>query len=284
MIPLNEYVSRRRKVEKALKGATGIVFAGNRDNTCSNTWRPHAFFEYLTGITNEPGAILLFDPSNPLKARNEILFLAVRNPEMEQWEGLRKSLGSALRKEVGVPTILRTLSLSFVISDIVARNKTCATLMPTANIDSPISKDMELWQQVSQRTPSVEIIDSTLIIPTLRSVKSLAEIKIIQEAVDMTARGFRDAMKFVCAGVNEYQVQATLEFGYAMSGGHGSAFPAIVGGGLNSTVLHYEENDQQLVDGDVVCIDSGAFHAGYGADISRTIPVSGTFTKRQKEI
>ena len=91
-------------------------------------------------------------------------------------------------------------------------------------------------------------------------------------------------MAFVKEGVNEYQVQATLEHGYAMAGGRGSAFPAIVGGGINSTVLHYKENDQQLVDGDLVCIDSGAFHAGYGADISRTVPVSGTFSKRQKEI
>jgi len=118
----------------------------------------------------------------------------------------------------------------------------------------------------------------------LRSVKSSAEIKTIQEAVDMTARGFADAMAFAKEGVNEYQVQATLEHGYAMAGGRGSAFPPIVGGGINSTVLHYKENDQQLVDGDLVCIDSGAFHAGYGADISRTVPVSGTFSKRQKEI
>jgi Xaa-Pro aminopeptidase len=69
-----------------------------------------------------------------------------------------------------------------------------------------------------------------------------------------------------------------------MSGGRGSAFPTIVGSGLNSTVLHYKDNNQELVSGDLVCIDSGAFFAGYGADISRTVPVSGKFTKRQKEI
>ena len=100
----------------------------------------------------------------------------------------------------------------------------------------------------------------------------------------MTAVGFKNAMAFVQGGVNEYKVQATLEHGYAMAGGRGSAFPPIIGGGLNSTVLHYKENDQDLVDGDLVCIDSGAFHCGYGADISRTIPVSGKFSKRQKEI
>jgi Xaa-Pro aminopeptidase len=100
----------------------------------------------------------------------------------------------------------------------------------------------------------------------------------------MTACGFADAMRFMAPGVNEFKIQATLEHGYAMAGGRGSAFPPIVGGGLNSTVLHYKENDQDLVDGDLVVIDSGAFHSGYGADISRTVPVSGKYSKRQKEI
>jgi Xaa-Pro aminopeptidase len=122
------------------------------------------------------------------------------------------------------------------------------------------------------------------VIPKLRSVKSANEIKTIQKAIDITATGFKNAMAFVQDGVNEYKVQATLEYAYAMAGGRGSAFPPIVGGGINSTVLHYKDNNQDLVEGDLVCIDSGAFYRGYGADISRTIPVSGKFSKRQKEI
>jgi Xaa-Pro aminopeptidase len=156
--------------------------------------------------------------------------------------------------------------------------------MPHASVDSPISKDMELWEKVARRTPSCEIVEYSNVIPKLRSIKSKAEIRIIQEAIDMTACGFADAMAFVNDGMNEFQVQATLEYGYAMAGGRGSAFPSIVGSGINSTVLHYKENDQDLVSGDMVCIDSGAFHQGYGADISRTIPVSGKFTTRQKEL
>ena len=284
MILHKEYASRRAKVGRALKGAVGLVFAGSCDGEHGESWRAHTHFEYLTGLTNEPSAILLFDPSNPIQARREILFLPQRDPEVEQWEGIRKSLGSALRKEVGIATILRTRSLPFVIDDVTARTKQCALLMPIGKIDKPVSKDVALWNKVSQRVPNVEIVDRSLVIPTFRSVKSPAEVTTIQEAVDMTTRGFLDAMRFVRAGVNEFQVQATLEYGYAMAGGRGSAFPPIVGGGLNSTVLHYKENNQQLCAGDLVCIDSGAFHNGYGADISRTVPVSGTFTKRQKEI
>ncbi|MBT4530830.1 MAG: aminopeptidase P family protein [Phycisphaerae bacterium] len=284
MISLKEYSSRRAKVQKALKGSAGIVFAGESSGELEATWSPHPHFEYLTGITTEPGAILLFDPANPVASKREVLFLLPRDPEVEQWDGLRKSLGGELRKDFGIACLFRTRSLSMVLRDVASRVSTFVTLMPKAGVDSPLSKDVELWQKIVERNPGSTIIDKSGVIPQLRSVKSTAEIKTIQQAVGMTACGFFDAMQFVKAGVNEYQVQATLEHGYAMAGARGSAFPPIVGGGLNSTVLHYKENDQDLVEGDLVCIDSGAFHVGYGADISRTVPVSGKFSKRQKEV
>jgi Xaa-Pro aminopeptidase len=228
--------------------------------------------------------MLLFDPTNPVPARREVLFLSPRDPEKEQWDGLRKPLGSELRAELGISTILRSGSLAFVLANVASRCKKFATLMPTSTVNQEVSEDLALFQKLSTRTPDCEIFDMSSVIPILRSVKSSTEIKTIQEAVDMTAVGFKNAMALVQGGVNEYKVQATLEHGYAMAGGRGSAFPAIVGGGLNSTVLHYKENNQDLMDGDLVCIDSGAFNCGYGADISRTIPVSGKFSKRQKEI
>lgn len=281
---LKEYASRRSNVSKALKNAAGLVLAGDRDASQDGMWKPHAHFAYLTGITSESGGVLLLDPSHPTKARREILFLPSRDPEMEQWDGLRKPLGSALRKETGIPTILRSRSLPFVLADVATHCKQFATLMPTAMINQPVSSDLEMWQKCAERNPACEICDKSHVIPSLRRVKSPAEIAIIQEAVDITASGFAAGMAFVNAGVNEFKVQATIEHGYAMAGGRGSAFPTIVGGGINSTVLHYESNDQDLVDGDLVCIDSGASHRGYGADISRTVPVSGKFTKRQREI
>lgn len=284
MIPNKEYASRRSKVLKALKGSAGIVFAGDCDGELGTTWRPHSHFEYLTGVTNEPGAMVLFDPENQVPARREVLFLLPRDPEIEQWDGIRKPLGSELREDIGITTILRMRSLPVVLKDIASRTKQFSTLMPEAGVDDSASKDLELWNKICSRTPGCSIASCSDVIPTLRSVKSSGEIHTIQEAVDITAKGFESAMKFVRGGVNEYQVQATLEYGYAMAGGRGSAFPPIVGGGLNSTVLHYKENDQELVNGDLVCIDSGAFYRGYGADVSRTIPVSGKFSKRQKEI
>jgi len=284
MVSTKEYASRRAKVLKKLQGAAGIIFAGVRGGEPEPNWRPHAHFEYLTGITNECGAMLLFDSTNPVPARREVLFLLARDPEVEQWDGIRKPLGSELRHELGITTVLRTRTLDTVLADVASRTKQFATLMPPATIQSQISEDLAMWNKVVERSPSCKIVDKSGVIPLLRSVKSATEIKTIQEAIDMTTRGFAEALSFMKPGVNEFQVQATLEYGYAMAGARGSAFPPIVGGGMNSTVLHYNANDQELVSGDLVCIDSGAFHAGYGADISRTIPVSGKFTKRQKEI
>jgi Xaa-Pro aminopeptidase len=284
MITQQEYVARREKVLETLGDCVGLVFAGNSNESLETTWRPHSHFEYLTGITHEPKGVLLFDPTHPVLARRVVLFLSSRDPEKEQWDGLRKSIGSDLRNETGFATVLRTGSLPLVLSDSATRCNSFATLMPNASVKQDVSQDLGLFQKISARTPNCKIIDMSSTIPILRSVKSEAEIQTIQEAVDITAAGFADAMSFVQNGVNEFQVQATLEHGYAMAGGRGSAFPPIVGGGLNSTVLHYKENDQDLVDGDLVCIDSGAFYKGYGADISRTIPVSGKFSKRQQEI
>ena len=284
MITQKEYATRRGKVCKALKGAAGMVFAGDEDGHLESTWRPHVHFEYLTGITNESGAVLLLDPTNPVVSRREVLFLRSRDPEKEQWDGLRDSIGSTLRKDLGFATIMRLPSLPMVLKNVVSRSKFFASLMPAASVNEPISRDLAMWNDVATRVPNCEIIDCTSVIPSLRSVKSSAEIKRIQEAVAMTACGFADAMRFMAPGINEFKIQATLEHGYAMAGGRGCAFPSIVGGGLNSTVLHYKENNQDLVSGDLVVIDSGAFHAGYGADISRTVPVTGKFSKRQKEI
>ncbi len=281
-ITLKEYAARRTKVLAALKGMAGIVFAGDDSHALQESWKPHAHFQYLTGLVNESGSAILFDPTNPVKSKQIILFLRPLNPEMEKWDGLRQELGSELAKALGIKTIMRTTHMPRVISDVITRTKSFATLMPIS--PSGASPDLNYWQQVALNVPECSICDASQIIPMLRSVKSKAEIEIIQEAVNITANGFKQAMQAVRVGLNEYKVQAALEFGYAMAGGRGSAFPSIVGGGLNSTVLHYKENSQDLVDGDLVCIDSGAAFRGYGADITRTIPVNGKFTKRQKEI
>ncbi|MBT4523669.1 MAG: hypothetical protein HOC21_01965, partial [Phycisphaerae bacterium] len=122
-----EFAERRAKVMKSLKGAAGLVFAGEDSGHLESTWRPHSHFEYLTGITNESGAVLLLDPANKVASRREIILLAPRNPEKEQWDGLRESIGSKLRFETGFATIMRTTSLPMLLKDVASRVKQFAT-------------------------------------------------------------------------------------------------------------------------------------------------------------
>ena len=139
-------------------------------------------------------------------------------------------------------------------------------------------------RKVAERIPGVKIDEQTEIIAKMRSVKSKNEIAMIQRAIDITATGYIAMFKGVKPGINEFAVQELLEHGYRTNGSRGPAYGSICGSGINSTVLHYQTNDQTVAKGDLICIDSGASFGGYGADITRTVPANGKFSKRQREI
>jgi Xaa-Pro aminopeptidase len=126
--------------------------------------------------------------------------------------------------------------------------------------------------------------DRTDAIVRMRAAKSAAEIACIREAGRVTAAGFAAAMRGMRPGMNEFDLQESVEHAYRTNGARELAFRTIAGGGFNATVLHYHANDQPLVDGELVVLDSGARHCGYSADVTRTLPVNGKFTPRQREL
>ncbi|MCA9286684.1 MAG: aminopeptidase P family protein, partial [Phycisphaerales bacterium] len=236
------------------------------------------------GITDEPGAALLLDQSNPVATRRAMLFLRPLNPEVEKWDGYRETIGAALRAACGIEAVFRTNLLPRMLGEAVKRSKRVACLHPLAAYTAPVSSDLDVFQKLAQRVPGLSIEDRSELLPQLRSVKSAAELEMIRRAISITAVGFAEAMRTVRPGLNEFDVQETIEHAYRSNGARALAFRTIAGAGFNSTVLHYHANDQELRDGDLVCIDSGARFGGYAADITRTVPVSGTFTPRQREV
>ncbi len=280
-IPLSEHAARRKKVLAAVRGGVGLVFAGE---PAGEPWRPHAHFEYLTGIADEPGAVLMLDPGNPTASRRQVLFLAPLNPEREKWDGYRCEIGQELRERTGFAAIYRTDVLPRMLTAAAARSRRLCCLHPLATCDQPVSPDLEVFQRVAQRVPGVAIEDRADLISGMRAVKSPREVALIQHAIDITAAGFEALLGAIRPGMNEFDVQALLEQAYRAGGARGAAFPTIAGSGLNSTVLHYRANDRELCDGDLVCVDSGAAYRGYGADITRTVPIGGRFTDRQRAI
>lgn len=283
-MPQKEFSSRRARLRTALKRSVGLVFAGEYDGHADAPYRPHRHFEYLTGVTDEPGAVLMLDPTHPVASRREQLFLRPLNPEIEQWDGLRMGIGAALRAKTGVDAVFRHEKLPMFLLEAARRSGSLACLHPLANHAQPISPDLAVFKELVLRVPGLAIEDRTDELARMRSVKSTAELSMLNRALEITALGFDAVLRSLRPGMNEFDVQETLEHTYRTNGSRSLSFPPIAGGGVNSTVLHYRANDQPLQDGDVICIDSGTRWGGYAADITRTLPVNGTFSPRQREV
>ena len=281
MISLTEYQQRRERVLKSLKGAAGIVFAGEGGGSA---WKPHTHFVYLTGIRNEPGAALLFDPTAEDAKRRCVLFLRPVDPEAQRWEGYRDVIGAALKKQLGFDSVLRTTYLAQAITGAARRAKRLACLHPFAVYPAEVSPDLKTYRQVAERVPGVDIEDRSQLLPQMRAVKSSAELALMRKAVAATVTGYRAALKIIRPGVTESKIEQTLEQTYQAHGATGVPYDSIVGAGLNSTILHYSQNTGVAKAGDLVVIDSAAEVDGYAADVTRTVPVSGKFTKEQREM
>lgn len=283
-IDAREFAQRRDRVLKALDGSVGLVLAGDADPNLHHPFQAHAHFHYLTGMSDEPGAALLLDPRNPNPARRVQLFLRPLNPEREKWDGFRHEIGSELRERAGIATIFRSNMLSMQLLDAARRARALSLLMPLATHTSPVSGDLEIFRRVCERVPGCGIVDRSQLLATMRARKSDAEVACIEHAGRITGLGFHVAMATLRPGMNEFDLQRNVEEAYREGGARDLAFRTIAGGGFNSTVLHYHANDQPLEAGELVCLDSGAKWCGYSADVTRTLPVSGRFDARQREI
>jgi Xaa-Pro aminopeptidase len=151
-------------------------------------------------------------------------------------------------------------------------------------------RDKELYDEIipmirsPQGSEPVKVLDPRSYIHEMRLIKDAEEIRLMKRAADITCEALIEVMKAVEPGMFEYQAQAVLEYIFRSSGGQGPGFPSIVGSGLNSTILHYDANERQMQDGDLLLMDVGAEYGHYKSDVTRTIPVNGKFNKEQKEI
>ncbi len=283
MIEQSEYLKRRESLLKQLNGATAIVFSGEHAAAAHGKWRADANFIYLTGITHERGAAILFDPSNENPERRILLYLKPIDVEAQRWDGYRELIASALKEKTGFKTIFRNAMLPSMLTASIKRSKLAACLLPFAVYPAEVSADLKLFQQVAQRIPGVRIDDRTSVLTGMRAIKSQGEIKLIERAADITIAAYAQVIRHIRPGVNESQIQLALETVYKQQGGD-IAYGSIVGSGISGTVLHYIDNDCPLEDGDLLVIDSAASFGGYASDITRTFPVSGKFTSDQREL
>lgn len=283
-IGVSEYQARRAKVLRAIKNSVALVMAGDGSTHVSDVWSPDWNFRYLTGIKDEQGAAVFFDPGAEDPKKRCILFLRPLNPELEQWDGIRSRIGAELKRKTGFETIWRTNRIPLVLTTAARKRKSLCCLHPFSIYDAPLSPDLALFRKVSERVVGVAIRDETALLPSMRAVKSPAEVRVLKSAVRATAAGFEAAARTLTPGVSEATVQVAVEEAFRTAGACGTGYGTIAGSGFNGTVLHYRANDSVCQAGDLMVLDAGARVGAYTADITRTFPVSGKFTREQREL
>ena len=206
-----------------------------------------------------------------------MLFLPPRNPAQERWTGLRLGPDSVAARASGIPRVLSTDSLDRVLRSARARAAGPLYLpLDVSTRDEPRITDLTFdGGDVRSLRP---IVDS------LRLVKDADEVSRLRKAIDITTLGHIAAMRAARPGMWEYEIEAALEAVFRRNGADRVGYPSIVGSGPNSTTLHYDVNRRRTRDGDLVLVDAGAEWGQYTADVTRTFPVNGRFTPRQKAI
>lgn len=275
---------RRRKVMEVIGEGIAVIYGAERADTDAAVAPPFAQsgdFAWLTGIVDEPGAILVLAPGE--RTFREFLLLPTRVPEAERWEVERLPLGSAVERRTGFARVFRTGSLGSLVTTLTERAKTLHFLGPIVGTGSPVPKELELYGKIAARVPGVSIRDASQILPALRCVKEPREIELMRKAAAATARGHIAAMKRVRPGWTEGQLQDVVEAAFREGGGTGLAYSSIVGTGRNAASLHYTGRTGVVAAGDLILIDAAASVGGYACDVTRTFPASGRFSARQRE-
>lgn len=273
-IAQTEYAARRAALAQAMEQDGAFIVRGSAAPT--RDYMPFfqtPAFTYLTGIDEPDAALLLVKRGGTV---TQFAFVRPRDPAREIWEGV--SLGTeGVAQLTGMRGRPRP-SLDAVLDSVLAGGGTLYTSAPT---DLPGFGGAEGgWTPPA----GVTIVPLTGALQRLRAHKSPAELELIRKAVAITVEAHRDAMRLMEPGLNEFEVQAAIEYVFRRYGAERPAFASIVGSGPNATSLHYKTNDRFIEDGEVVVVDIGANYGGYSADVTRTLPANGRFSAEQRAI
>jgi Xaa-Pro aminopeptidase len=284
------FINNRKRLVSEMKPGSLVVFNSN-DTMPTNAdgtmpFRQNNDLFYLTGIEQEE-SILMICPGFREEKRREILFLLQPNEHLEKWHGhkLTKEEAKAIS---GIETVMWLQDFE----------STFHHLMVMGDVEFVYLNTNEHYRsEVVVETRDARFIDSCKakyplhtyqriapIMSKLRRAKQKQEIELIQKACDITEKGFRRVLKFLKPGVNEYEIEAEYAHEFIRHGSKGFAYTPIVASGKNNMVLHYIENSQRCHAGELVLLDVAAEYANYNSDLTRTIPVSGKFSERQKEV
>ncbi|HEX2091640.1 MAG TPA: aminopeptidase P N-terminal domain-containing protein [Longimicrobiaceae bacterium] len=281
-IPREEYARRRQAVGATMDDGVLVVFGAAEPENDYLPFAQSPAMRYLTGIT-EPGAALVMVKSGG--AVQPHLFVLPRNPAREVWEGTRLGTGGA-QALTGIPARPADRLIP-TLDSLLARHRTLYTLSPLAadaNESEILRRDEQIVARLAQRHPGTRVTPLDMQVLRVRASKSPAELDLIRRAVHITSLAHRAAMRSVEPGMNEFEIQGLVEYTFRRNGAERPAFATIMGSGPNATTLHYRSADRFMQAGEVMVMDIGASYRGYAADVTRTVPVSGTFSPEQRAV
>ncbi|MDB4922639.1 aminopeptidase P N-terminal domain-containing protein [Mucilaginibacter sp.] len=289
-LPINNevFTNNRKNFVLRLKPCSIAIFNSNdefpRSGDQSFLFKQNPDFFYLTGIDQEQSILILFpDCPNPLY--KEVLFLRQTNEQIAIWEGHKYTKEEA-KIASGIKNIYWLSEFDVILQAII--NYAGHVYINTNENDRYSHmipyRDIRLLESLRSRYPLHKYERSALILRDLRVVKSATEIALTKKACEITRDAFVRVLKYVQPGVTEYEIEAEITHEFLRQRATGHAYNPIIASGKNAIVLHYIDNNQVCKDGDVILFDFGAEYANYNADMSRSVPVNGRFTKRQHDV
>jgi Xaa-Pro aminopeptidase len=282
------FIDNRRRLSTLLKPKSlailnsNDIMPTNADGTMG--FKQNSDLFYLTGADQEETILLIF-PDHPDPKFREVLFVRETNELIAVWEGEKLTKEQA-REVTGIQSVYWTHQFDFIFGNIIfeAENVYLNTNEHTRNDSQVQSRESRFVRDFRDRYPVHTLVRLAPLMHQLRAIKHPIEIELLKKACEITKSGFERVLKFVKPGVHEFEIEAELVHEFVRNRSKGFSYQPIIASGANACVLHYIQNDQQCKDGDIILLDVAAEYANYGADLSRSIPVNGRFTKRQRDV
>jgi Xaa-Pro aminopeptidase len=282
------FIKNRKNFASAMKKNSLAVFNSNdiypisADSTIP--FEQHTDILYLSGVNQEESVLVLF-PDCPKENLREVLFVRETNDHIAVWEGEKLTKEAAFETS-GIQTVFWLQDLEKVLFEM---SSYCDTFYINtnehyrANVETETRED-RFTKWLLAKYPAHSVAKSNPILQRLRAVKDPIELDLMQQACNITEKGFRRILNFIKPAVWEYEIEAELLHEFIRNRSKGFAYTPIIASGNNANVLHYIENNQQCKAGDLILLDVAAEYATYKSDLTRTVPVSGKFSVRQKAV
>ncbi len=289
-LPLNPeiFVKNRERFINRMEKNSIAIFVSNDEVPVNGDalyhFKQNSDLYWLSGIRQEDSMVILF-PDNPDPKYREVLVLVRPNELKEKWDGKRLRVNEAQAMS-GIKTIVWLDSLDGLLQPWIhlADNIYLDSNENDRKASQVRTRDYRFIDEMKSRYPLHNYLRAAKIMKDLRGVKTALEVEVLQTSIDITESTFRRLLKFIRPGVMEYEIEAEIFHSFLSQRSAGPAYGSIIASGDRARILHYVSNNAECKDGELILMDFGAEYGGYCADLTRTIPVSGKFTRRQKTV